>query len=89
MPARDADAFSELNDPVDQRAALRGPGRARARGDEEAHPIDEDFRRALEYGMPPTGGLGVGVDRLVTLLTDQDGIREVILFPALRPEHGS
>jgi len=79
-------AFSEINDPFDQRERFEQQGKMRAAGDEEAHPMDEDFIRALEFGMPPTGGLGVGIDRLVMIFCDQDNIREVILFPQMKPE---
>jgi lysyl-tRNA synthetase class 2 len=83
-----ANAYSELNDPIDQRARFVEQTAARAHGDDEAHWLDEDYVRALEYGMPPAAGEGIGIDRLVMLFANQPSIREVILFPHLRPERG-
>ncbi len=83
-----ANAYSELNDPVDQKARFEDEAKAKAAGDEEAESVDDDYIRALEYGLPPTGGLGIGLDRLIMLISEQSAIREVILFPAMRPEEG-
>jgi lysyl-tRNA synthetase class 2 len=81
-----ANAYSELNDPLDQRARFEEQVKLADRGDDEAMFIDHDFLRALEYGMPPTSGIGIGIDRLVMMMTNQTSIQEVLFFPQMRPE---
>jgi lysyl-tRNA synthetase class 2 len=81
-----ANSFTELNDPVEQRNRLEIQSKLRDLGDDEAQVVDEEFLQAMEAGMPPTGGVGIGVDRLVMLLTEQSSIKDVLLFPAMRPE---
>ena len=78
-------AFSELNDPIDQRERFMAQVRDRLNGDDEAQMMDEDYVNALMYGLPPTGGLGIGIDRLVMFFTDQSNIRDVLLFPTMKP----
>jgi lysyl-tRNA synthetase class 2 len=82
-----ANAYSELNDPIDQRERFEEQLKLAGRGDDEAMPLDEDFLRSLEYGMPPTAGLGIGIDRLTMLMTNQASIQEVLFFPQMRPEN--
>jgi len=81
-----ANAFSELNDPIDQYQRFKDQQAQLESGDDEAHPMDQDFVEALEVGLPPTGGLGIGIDRVIMLVTDAQSIRDIILFPTMKPQ---